>query len=118
MHIFRQFLGLVHDVLWRCHLAAVVQPCGDVQRFPIVVIHCEVAKRPFLGFAGGRGEHRGELRDTLTVSAGIRRFGVDGPRDQLDERLEQLLRAQQILVLDSDRGGTGQCFDKGNEFPW
>ena len=80
-----QFGGFIHHVFRRSDLAAVVQPRGDMQFFPLIFAEFEVAERPALLSTGGPCEHLGQFRHTLAVAAGIRALGVDGAGDQLDK---------------------------------
>ena len=112
-----QLGGLVHHVLGRGHLAAIVQPARDVQRFPLLVGQVEVLERPFFRGARRFGEHEGELGHALAVSARVGRFGVDRPRHQTDEGVEQRLAGfEQALRLDRHRGGARQRLGEREPF--
>jgi hypothetical protein len=113
-----QLGGFVDDVLGCGDLAAVVQPRGDMQRLPLLVAHREVAERPFARIARRPGEHRGDLRHPLAVTAGVRRLGIDCSGDQPDQRVEELfLLPQENLVFYCDSRGARQRFDEGQEVP-
>jgi hypothetical protein len=66
-----QLGGLVHHVHRRRHLAAVVQQAGDSQLVAILVGHAEVGQRALSGVVDRLGQHHGEYRHALAVSAGI-----------------------------------------------
>ena len=104
---------LVDHVLRRRHLAAVVQPGGDVHRLPILVAELEIGVGTGLLGAGGTRQHLGQFRNAGAVAAGVGALGVDRAGDELDEGLEQhLLGVDQFLALQRNRGGTRQRLDE------
>ncbi|MNF50547.1 hypothetical protein D3C84_318470 [compost metagenome] len=79
---------------------------------PLLFAESEVAEGALLLGAGRLGQHAGQLGDALAVATGIGALGIDGPRDQLDEGLQQLfLLLQQALVLDGGGGHARQRLD-------
>ena len=79
---------LVDHVFRRRYLAAIVKQPGDLQFVPFGLIEIEIGVWSVLGLAYGLDQHHGQFRDPLAVSARIGRFGVDGRRDQFDERIK------------------------------
>ena len=77
------------------YLTAIVQPGGDMQFFPLIFTETEVGQRPLPLFTCSMGQHFGDHRNPLTVSSGVRRFGIDGAGNKLDKGIEQL-----FLLLD------------------
>ena len=97
---------LVNHVFRRRHLAAIMQPGGDVHRFPLLVAELEILERPAGFGAGSACQHLGQFRHPGAVAAGVGALGVDRAGDQLDEGFEQhFLGLDQFLAFkrDSDR---------------
>ena len=74
---------------WRRDLAAIVQQRRDFQFIAIAVVHREVGQRAFADGLGSLGQHHGQCRHALTMTAGIGGFFVDRQVDEADERFEQ-----------------------------
>jgi hypothetical protein len=74
---------LVDHVFRRRHLAAIVQPGGDVHRFPFLLAELEILVRSAAFGAGGACQHLGQFRHAGAVAAGVGALGVDGAGDQL-----------------------------------
>ena len=109
-----QLGGLVHNVLGRRDLAAIVQPGGDVQRLPLLGVEIEIAERSLARIAGGAGEHLRQFGHPLAMPAGIARLGVDRAGEHCDQRTQQiLLGLQQPVRFDRQRGGAGERVDQG-----
>ena len=108
---------LVDDILGRRHLAAIVQPPGDVQGLPFVFAQLEIGIRARRALAGRAGQHLGQFGHTLAMAAGIRALGIDGAGHQLNQALQQgFLGLDQPLVIDRHRRRAGQGLDERNPF--
>ena len=104
---------LVDHVFRRRHLAAVMQPGGDVHRFPFLVAELEILVRAAGFGTGGARQHLGQFGNAGAVAAGVGALGVDRPGDQLDEGLEQhFLGLDQLLALERDGDRSGQRLDE------
>jgi hypothetical protein len=104
-----QLGGLVDDVFRGGDLAAVMQPGGDVQGFPLVGVHAEVGVGACGLAANGLCEQLHDLWDPGAMATGIGALGVDGRCHHPDEGLEQgLLGGDQFAGLQGHRGKTGQ----------
>ena len=91
---------LVDHVFRRRHLAAIVQPGRDMDRFPLLVAELEVLERPAGLGACGACQHLGQFRHPGAVAAGVGALGVDRAGDQLNEGFEQhLLGLDQFLAF-------------------
>ena len=107
--------GLVHHELGGSHLAAVVQPAGDMDGLPLLLVEPELGERPLLLGTGGFGQHPGQLRHPLAMAAGVGALGVDRAGHQLDEGLQQLfLLLQQALILDGGGRGARQRLNEAD----
>ncbi len=62
---------LVHDVLGRGHLAAVVQPGRGFEFVAILVGNPEIFQRSFPGRMRGLGQHHRQHRDAATMPSGV-----------------------------------------------
>src|SRR5690606_16760908 len=110
-----QFGGFVDYVFGRGDLAAIVHPGRNVQGFPVVGVGLKVGECRCVAGGGGLGEHHGEFRYALAVTAGVGAFGVDGAGDDLNEGVQQLLLfVQQPLAFNAQGGGAGDGFDEGD----
>ncbi|MNF42373.1 hypothetical protein D3C84_234200 [compost metagenome] len=72
-----QLGGFVDHVFRGGDFAAVVQPGGDMQGFPLVVGRLVGHELRGLARGSGLGEHQGQCRDALAVATGIGALGVN-----------------------------------------
>jgi len=92
--------GLVDHVFRGGDLAAVVQPGGDMQGFPVIVTELERGIGTAGGLAGGCRQGLGQQGHPGAVTAGVGALGIDRPGDQLHEGLKQgLLGGDQAAGL-------------------
>ena len=102
-----QFGRLVHDMNRRGDFSAIMQQAGDLQFVAILVRHFETAQRAFFDVAGRFGQHHGQRRNALAVSAGVGGLVVDRRVNQSNERLEQLLELIDQKAVRECHGGLG-----------
>ena len=100
---------LVDDVHRGRDLAAIVQQTRDLELVAVLLRHMEVRERPRGGAVRGLGQHHGQGRHALAVSARVWALLVDRGVDELDQRLEQDLQLlDQQAVGERDRRLRGE----------
>ena len=104
-----QFGGFV-DHVHRCgNLAAIMQQAGNLEFVAVPVIHFEAGQRTLNRFSNRLGQHHGQCWHPLAMSAGVRRFFVNGQVDHIDEGFKQFLKLRhQQPVTQGDRCLRGQ----------
>ena len=112
-----QLGGLVDHMLRGGDLAAVMQPGGKAQGFPVVFRHPKGCERALVSAAGGFRQPLGELGHPGAMGAGVGTFGVDRTGHQGDQGIEEVfLGLNQIRVLQGDGGIACQGLTEGDPF--
>ncbi|MNJ44504.1 hypothetical protein D3C77_395590 [compost metagenome] len=107
---------LVDHVFGAGDLAAVMQPGGDPELITFHLTHAVLRIRTTLRGDDLVDEHFRQLRDSLTVTAGVRALGIRGVGQELDDGVQQaLLGFDQLACLDSHGRGPRQFLDKAAE---
>ncbi len=104
----------IHHMHRRGDLAAVVQQSGDLQFVAVFVGQVEIlADAPCLLELAASASIMVKCRNALAMSAGIRRFIVDGGVDEADQGFEQIFQLlDQAPVADGDGSLRSQRFEQ------
>ena len=77
--------GFVNNIFRGGYFATIMQPGGNMQGIPVIGTHFKIFERPGIFGNGRRCQETGNDRNPLAMSAGIRRFGVDGAGQNFDK---------------------------------
>ena len=81
----------IHHIFRAGDLAAIMQPGSNTERITLLLTHLKFSEGARAAIDRLIKQHLSQLRYTLAMACGVGRLGVDGIRQQLDDRLQQQL---------------------------
>ena len=82
-----------------------MQEAGDLEFVAVLLGHPEILERTLSGIGDRIGQHHGQGRHTLAMTAGIGRLFIDRRIHDVDERFEQLFQLQNEIAVGQGNGG-------------